>query len=286
MAQKWEIEGPRVLDIGDENERVRSLTVGLIGGHVDVVTHDDSPTARVEVYEVSGRPLQVRWDGSALKILHVKGDGQNVWEAIKGFGRTVQRHKARISVSIPRDAEASVSTVSAGAVVGNLDADAKINTVNGEVTVDALDGDIVINTVSGVIEAHHLSGELRAGTVSGGITVHDSTLDPIDLNTVSGDITLDLTNDRVRITSNSVSGDVTIRMPLGDGYDLKVSTISGAAIVDGAQLGGNHIGQRGGSLHQGDGALRLKATSVSGDVVVLRSPDDARPTDRTAQEQA
>ena len=52
--QEWRIEGPEVLDIGDENERVGKLEVGIVGGRVDVVTHDDSPTARLEVHPRRG----------------------------------------------------------------------------------------------------------------------------------------------------------------------------------------------------------------------------------------
>jgi len=40
-----------------------------VGGRVDVVTHTDSPTARVEIAEVTGGPIRVRWDD----VLDVKG---------------------------------------------------------------------------------------------------------------------------------------------------------------------------------------------------------------------
>ncbi|AKU17562.1 DUF4097 family beta strand repeat-containing protein [Luteipulveratus mongoliensis] len=274
MSEKWEIDGPRVMDIGGEHERVRALTIGMIGGHVDVVTHDDSPTARIEVHDVVGQPLKVSWDGRKVKILHVKTEGSNLWETLKGLGKGFQRQKAWISVSIPRDATASVSTVSADAVVSGIHAPTKINTVSGEVTTDDLVGTVDVNTVSGVIEAHGLQGQLKATTVSGGITVHDSSLDPIKLNSVSGDITLDLNNGRTTIGSNSVSGDVTVRVPVNGGYDVTVSTMSGAAIVDGRELN-DGSGRRGGTLREGNGALSLKATSVSGDVVILSAPQDS-----------
>ena len=58
MAQEWQIDGPKVLDIGDENERVGKLKLGLVAGRVDIVTHDDSPTARLEVHEVKGSPCR------------------------------------------------------------------------------------------------------------------------------------------------------------------------------------------------------------------------------------
>src|SRR5450631_2238090 len=72
MAQEWQIDGPKVLDIGGEFETVGKLKLGLVAGRVDIITHDDSPTARLEVHEVTGLPLQVTWDGWTLKITHVK----------------------------------------------------------------------------------------------------------------------------------------------------------------------------------------------------------------------
>ena len=53
MVQNWQIDGPMVLDIGNENETVGKLKLGLVAGRVDIVTHDDSPTARLEVHEVA-----------------------------------------------------------------------------------------------------------------------------------------------------------------------------------------------------------------------------------------
>jgi len=38
MAQQWQVESPRVIDIGGDGELVRELEVGIVGGHVDVVT--------------------------------------------------------------------------------------------------------------------------------------------------------------------------------------------------------------------------------------------------------
>ncbi|WP_265444980.1 DUF4097 family beta strand repeat-containing protein [Flexivirga meconopsidis] len=277
MTEKWQISEPRTLDVGGEGERVGALTIGLVGGHVDVVTHDDSPTARVEIHEVVGPPLEVSWDGCKVKVAHVKAEGQSIWEALKSLGGGMGRQaRARVSVSIPQDAKASVSTVSADAVVSGIHAPTKLNTVSGDITADDLVGDIDVNGVSGVFEGHELRGTLKVNTVSGSMTVHRSTLDPVKLNGVSGDITLDLTEARTNIDSNSVSGDVTVRLPATGGYRVRVSTMSGAAIVDGVALGGKP-GKRGGEAREGDESLRLKASSVSGDVVVLRSAATAGP---------
>jgi len=81
MAQEWQIDGPKVLDIGNENETVGKLRLGMVAGRVDIVTHDDSPTARLEVHEVAGQPLVVTWDGWTLKINHLKDKNGNWWTA-------------------------------------------------------------------------------------------------------------------------------------------------------------------------------------------------------------
>jgi DUF4097 and DUF4098 domain-containing protein YvlB len=270
MGQQWEITEPKLLDVGGEGERVAALSVALIGGHVDVVTHDDTGAASVEVQEVVGPPLKVTWDGRKLEISHVKAEGSSMWETIKGLGGGVSGNvRARVSVSVPNDAKTSINTVSAGAVVSGIHANASLNTVSGDVAADDLDGRLEINGVSGTFEGRNLRGRLEANTVSGGITVHQSALDPIELNGVSGDITLDLTDFRTRVESNTVSGDVTVRVPQGGGYRVKVSTMSGAAIVDGMKLGGKW--HRGGEARDGDEALRISANSMSGDVVVLRA---------------
>lgn len=272
MTQEWQIEGPKVLDIGDEHETVSKLKVGLVAGRVDVVTHDDSPTARVEVHEISGRPLYVRWDGTTLRVSHVRDGENNLFEALKSrFGGSASDLSARVSISVPAAAVVSVSTVSADALVGGVRSSVKANTVSGALTLDDLTGAVSANSVSGDVECHQVDGDLSGNTVSGTLTVQASRLDTVRLTTVSGDITLDLTQSRAQIQSNSVSGDVTVRIPRGGGYDVSAHTASGHVVIDGTAMSAGRPGQRGGRLSDGDQALKIKANSVSGDIVVLRS---------------
>lgn len=120
VAQEWSIDGPRVLDIGDEHEQVTSLQVGVVAGRVDVVTHDDSPTARVEVTQVEGLPVRVRWDDGTLRVIHGKDDDANILDMLKRTFETFGRNRAVISISVPVATRASVSTVSAAAVVSGV----------------------------------------------------------------------------------------------------------------------------------------------------------------------
>jgi len=273
MTQEWQIDGPKVLDIGDEFETVKKLGLGLVAGRVDIVTHDDSPTARLEVHEVKGQPLLVTWDGSDLKVSHVKDKNGNLWDSLMSLGQDWGRRSARISISVPATTDINASTVSADTLVNGVRAKVKANTVTGGITLDDITGYVDANTVSGDIECHALSGDFKGNTVSGELTVQASRLGKIRLNTVSGDITLDLTHGAAQIQSNSVSGDVTVRIPPGGGFDVSARTASGQVVIDGQSMHGNAPHQRGGVLSEGDKALVIKANSVSGNVVVLRKTD-------------
>jgi hypothetical protein len=273
MTQEWQIDGPKVLDIGDESETVKKLSIGLVAGRVDIVTHDDSPTARLEVHEIDGQPLLVVWNGSTLQVSHVKDKNGNLWESVKAFGQDKGKRSARISVSVPATTAISANTVSADTLINGVRARVKANTVTGAITLDDITGNVDVNTVSGDIECHALSGDFKGNTVSGELTVQASRLDQINLNTVSADVTLDLTEGRAQIQSFSVSGDVTVRIPRGGGYDVTARTAAGQVVIDGQSMHGNAQHQRGGMLSDGDKALVVKATSVSGNVVVLRKTD-------------
>jgi Putative adhesin len=273
MAAEWQIDGPKVLDIGDENETVRKLKLGLVAGRVDIVTHDDSPTARLEVHEVDGKPLLVSWDGSTLKISHVKERNGNLWDSLTSLTQDKGRRSARVSISVPATTEINASTVSAEALINGVRATVKANTVTGVITLDEITGNVDANTVSGDIECHALTGDFKGNSISGALTVQASRLHQVKLNTVSGDITLDLTDGRAQIQSNSVSGDVTVRIPQGGGYDVAAHTASGHVVIDGQSMSGDTPYQRGGQLSDGDKALAIKANSVSGNIVVLRATD-------------
>jgi hypothetical protein len=271
MAQEWQIDGPKVLDIGNENETVGKLRLALVAGRVDIVTHDDSPTARLEVHEVGGQPLQVGWDGWTLRISHVKDKEGNLWESLKSLGMDRGKRTSRISISVPATTDINSSTVSAESLINGVRASVKANTVTGSLTLDDIVGDVDANTVSGDIECHALEGDFKGNSVSGALTVQASRLRQVRLNTVSGDITLDLTDGGAQIQSKSVSGDVTVRIPQGGGYDVAALSASGHIVIDGQSMNGDDPHQRGGRLTDGDKALVINAKSISGNVVVLRT---------------
>lgn len=266
MAQQWDIagplDGPRVIDVGGEGETVSAATVALVAGRADVVTHDDSPTARLEVHAVEGPPLKVSWDGTTLKVSHRDDDG--LLGKLRGLRG---KRSARISLSVPSAAAVTLTTVSADGLVNGTRNDVTAATVSGELTLDDIEGNVSADTVSGGIECHAITGDLKGNSVSGSLTVQASRLRTVTLNTVSGDITIDLAEGTSHISSNSVSGDVTVRVPPGGGYDINARTASGQVVIDGQRL----VPRRRGAAVEGDRSLVMEANAVSGNVVLLRA---------------
>jgi hypothetical protein len=81
---------------------------------------------------------------------------------------------------------------------------------------------------------------LTAKSVSGEITV-SGTLSHVRANTVSGDLSFDLHGFTEDFGSNSVSGDLTIRLPHDVGVDIVAKSASGAVVINDhryAQVGG------------------------------------------------
>lgn len=278
MAEQWDVDGPRILEIGGEQQPVQKVVVGIVAGSIDLVADPQAESARVEVAEVVGLPLRISWDGSTLKILHGKQEQSSVLDTVKQLFSGGTPPLARISVAAPAAARATINTVSAPVVVAGLRRGLAVNTVSGGATITDITGDLKLNTVSGDAECTDLDGAVNLNSVSGQITVTASAVASAKANTVSGDIALDLTGGRLQLRSNSVSGDVTVRAPL-TGYAVTASSMSGHVVVDGQNVAKGADGNR--TIRFGDELLVVKANSVSGNVVVLRAtqaPQDTPPS--------
>ncbi|PCN49718.1 hypothetical protein Csp2054_01925 [Curtobacterium sp. 'Ferrero'] len=264
MAQeKWLVEEPKVIDTGI----VRRLRVGLVGGQVDVVAHDE-PTARVEVHSVSGKPLMVEVDGDTLTVDHP----QIRWDDPIGFLKSFRgRAQADVSILVPRDAPLTLGVVSAGSLLSGTNRGATLHTVSGDVVVDGVAGDVTVNAVSGTTTVRELDGALTVHTVSGDV-VATGAIPRFQADGVNADVVLDLhgTPDSARV--NTVSGSVSVRLEDGVPYRCTVSTASGKLQFDDSEI----RGVRGSYVKQGGELsgqwLDLKVNSVSGDIAVLHAP--------------
>jgi hypothetical protein len=267
--EKWIVEPgqTRVIDL----EVVRALKVSLIGGRVNVIAHDE-PGARVEVTSVTGKELKIEIDGDRLVVDHPQLSWENWIEAFKGFRGNA---KAEVSILLPRDAQIKLGVVSADALVAGFDADAKLNTVSGDIVADGMTGDLDLNSVSGELSAAHHTGRIKANTVSGDVTASGS-IPRFSVDGVAGTIVLDSATTPASISTNTVSGNFTARVPLGTGARYRINTVSGSIQIDDTSIRGTLgkgfervVGELEGQW------LDLQSNSVSGNISIVRRPADA-----------
>lgn len=254
----------KVIDL----ELVRKLKVGLIGGKIDVIGHDE-PGARVEVHSVTGKELKVTLEGDSLEIDHPQLRWDNFIDVFASFRGTA---KADISIMVPRSVMVKFGVVSADALISGLMTDAKLSTVSGDIVVDGVMGDLEINGVNGEISVRNHTGAINAHTVSGELTASGD-ISRFTHDAVSSDAFLDIEGTPVLINTNSVSGNLTVRLGADVATRYRLNTVSGAIQLDDRTIKGTLGKGYEGSDGTLDGNwLELRANSVSGNISVVRRP--------------
>ncbi|PRB02104.1 DUF4097 family beta strand repeat-containing protein [Microbacterium sp. MYb64] len=278
MTEKWLIAPgqERVIDI----ERASKLKIGLVGGQVDVIAHDE-PGIRIEVHNVTIKDLRVESDGTQIEIDHPQIGWDNFLEVFRNFG--AGGPKAEISVAVPRDIALNLGVVSAGALVSGLTEDARLNTVSGDLIVDTHTGDLNVNTVSGDVQVRGLSGSATANTVSGSVAltgeVRKATID-----SVSGAMLIDATGPVNTVSLNSVAGDATVRLDENLAANYVTRTMSGRVTIDGVPRGSSGPSNFTGSRGELSGSFAdVRANTVSGDITVLRRDAAEAPVSFTSE---
>ncbi|MBO0900973.1 DUF4097 family beta strand repeat protein [Cellulomonas sp. zg-ZUI222] len=271
-TESWVVAGPQVIEIED----LRALRVGLVGGRVDVVAHDDPEQrgARLEVHEVDGRPLEVTLSDGELRVGYSFTLGG--WEGfVERFRNFQDKDRADVHIAVPSDVLAKVGTVSADELVAGLRQDVSVSTVSGSVVVDDVHGRLSTTSVSGETVVRRHQGDVRFNTVSGEFAASGE-LTLVQGNSVSGAVSLDVGPGTSSLTVTTVAGDLTVRVPEGAGLSVRAQSVSGRLVVDGQEHKGTGPGRRTVDLDSGDGGTYLSATTVTGHVTVLRAPvDDA-----------
>ncbi len=275
--EKWIIHPgeTRVIDI----ETVRKLKVGLIGGQIDVVAHDE-PGCRIEVHAVTVKDLRIEVSGDFVEIDHPQLRWDNFLEVFRNF--SASGPKAEISVAVPRSVALNLGVVSASALISGLRTDARLNTVSGDLIVDGLHGDLSLNAVSGDAQVRGLIGSLSANSVSGDIAATGS-IEKATIDTVSGAMLVDSTGLVSTVGLNTVSGSTTVRLDEGLPANYVVRSVSGRVQIDGVVRNGQGAGPTTnytGSIGELSGMFAdVRANSVSGDITVLRRPATSIPFD-------
>jgi DUF4097 and DUF4098 domain-containing protein YvlB len=266
----WTVTGPRTIDV----DGVRSLKLGIIRGRFDIVTHEDDVT-RVEVSEIHGDPLTVTIVNGRLEVRHQLHGAQGWFKNLMGTLNNNSSNSVVISIALPSGVEVEAGTVSGDGLVSGISGHTKLNTVSGSVMADGTSGELHVNTVSGEVIARNHEGVLPARSVSGEVTA-SGLFTNIRANTVSGDMSFNLHGFTHDFGANSVSGDLTVRVPSDVGVDIVAKSASGAVVIDDQKYT-----QPGGKVQTIAGPdaqlMVVRTNSVSGKTSIIhsQSPADA-----------
>jgi DUF4097 and DUF4098 domain-containing protein YvlB len=163
------------------------------------------------------------------------------------------------------EGDASLKTVSGDITVRTLHGSLSFDSVSGDVQVADLAGDLRFNTVSGDINGERLAGAVHLNTVSGDVDFEESNLPSVSASTVSGEVAMETGLGEGPYSFNSVSGDLTLKVPADTHCTAELHTLSGDLSVKLPVTSTTiHNGKR--SVEAQGGGVRVYLNSVSGDM--------------------
>lgn len=266
--QTWTVTDPRIIDVDD----VTSLKLGVFRGRFDVSPAQDGRT-RIDVSDVQGEPLTVTVSDGRLEVRQQPHGPQGWLRSLMQGVHTNSQNSATISITLPETAEIEAGTVSGEGHVTGVQARTRLNTVAGALTTEGTAGDLHVNTVSGAVTIKNHDGVLTAKSVSGEVLA-SGRFTHIRANTVSGNMTFDLLGFTEDFGANSVSGDLTVRLPADIGVDLVANSPGGGFVIDNQAY--KPAGGKLQTIAGPDSQLLLARTnSVSGTVTFQHVPGTA-----------
>lgn len=268
---EWSLTAPQKLTFEDP---VTALNVRLVNGTVNVVGTDSGP-ARLELSAVSGPPLRVTHESGLLTV----GYEDVPWRGLLAWlDRSGRQRSATVTLAVPTGTRVEAGVVGASAVVSGVSGATDVRVVTGDVTLVALTGPVRAESVSGALEAQSLGGDLRFNSVSGDLTLVEGHGGTVKAETVNGSMVIDLAAASgpagTALDLTTVSGDVALRLPSGTDADVAATTATGAVscAFDSLPVQGCWGPKRiNGRLGAGGG--RIRVTTVSGAVALLRRPE-------------
>ncbi|MFI6788398.1 DUF4097 family beta strand repeat-containing protein [Nonomuraea sp. NPDC050383] len=265
--QHWTIDGPEQLTFGP----VRSLDVRIVAGRLAVLASDGPPV--LEVTEIDGAPLLVTYDEESGELTVTYKD--LTWDGMLGWLRKTTR-RAVATLTVPRSCHVNAGVVSASAVVAGFENLTSVKSVSGDVVLDGVSGEVGATTVSGHVESRAMAGDLTFTSVSGDLTVAQGVPRRLRANSVSGRITADLElRPTGHVTLTGVSGDILVRLPEDVQADVRLRSTTGRLVSTFEKLSNeSKPGAKSLSGRLGGGMASLSATTVSGEVALLKGEKD------------
>ncbi len=264
------------------------IVISNVRGSVTVSSWDRNEVAITGTLGEGSKELLVEGGNSRLSI-EVKAPGQTGWF---NWGSNSRMEDSLLDIKVPREAELEIDVVSANvAISGSAGRSIDVDSVSGRVRIDSNVQELQVGSVSGSIEltgkadrveADTVSGEINVRaeaqrltleTVSGRINVETVRFDEINASSVSGDISVRgaPTGSTARLSSETMSGSVRVRLPGELSARIEAETFSGRIRTDFGTVKEPEYGPgRSLSTTVGSGESRLDIETFSGDIDIRR----------------
>jgi len=273
---------------------------GLSGQNLDE-TREMAADGHVLVENLAGSVEVTVWNKAKIEIKGELGDDvEKVEITATDTGIQIRvRNKQKghdvdgtdLYLRVPLAASIEVETISADiemngsagesivldTVSGDVEAEAsprrlEIQSVSGEVEFVGSISRSSVETVSGDISLSGVHGEIEISTVSGDVSLIAKEVDRGRFESVSGDMKLDLAiSDSGRLVSESMSGNLVLRLPAAQQAGFVVQTYSGDIRSDFGESA--KVSKGPGSVlkySEGNNGAMIRLESFSGDIHIRR----------------
>lgn len=226
---------------------------------------------RISIHSVSGNVEVTGYDGNAVIVTGVKEgrdrDQVEIEDRSTAAGVDVTvRYPERcncdatvhFTVRVPLGVAYKFDSLS------SVSGDVRVKEVTGELKAKSVSGEVTASNVKGRVDATAVSGDVEVGNVAGTVSAKSTSGDvKVEITQLSGSDSMEF---------NSVSGNVNVRVPGNLDANVEMSVLSGSLKTDfPLQIEKREYGPGQKAYGQlGSGARRLKMSSVSGNVSLVR----------------
>lgn len=215
---------------------VATATAAASAAASSAVTQSSSSTTRVEVV-VSDQ----RHGGGAARPRRKNGNqcfSSGDVRLTVPRGATLLVRTTSGDVTLRGVAEARVETASGRIEIGDVNRAINAQTFSGDISLEEAGGAVRLRTISGDVDVVDLrpvktGDQVNVHTVSGDVDLRASTLPPLEVNAVSGNVSLaGALAARARYAVKSTSGDVTFTLPTSASFRYVAKAPRGDIIND------------------------------------------------------
>jgi DUF4097 and DUF4098 domain-containing protein YvlB len=252
------------------------LTLSNIRGHVNIQPGQNGQIAvKASKHVKSGDAENTRIN------LFQSGDSSVTVETSynrEGFGFFSYWQPCNVDyeVYVPAECSLRVRGVSNSATIESISGRIDLSTISGDIDFHSSCGEFKVKTVSGDVSGESLSGLMRMTSVSGDILLNGCYFPSLRGKTVSGDMLIETPLGDGPYQFNAVSGDIKLKIPTSLGVTIHSSSMSGK-INASAQTSRSNHSRNNHMVEILGGGIVIRHHSISGDLFLEMAQNEGVP---------